>query len=629
MVFPAVLLLCSACATAADWRWQGVERVVAISDVHGAYPAMVQTLRNAAVLDREDRWSGGAAHLVITGDILDRGPDSRRVMDLLMRLEGEAAAAGGQVHLLLGNHEVMNLVGDLRYVSAAEYSAFADEEPAGERERAFAAFKASQTGTTDEAALQSAFDQRAPPGYFGHRRAFAPDGQYGQWLLEKPFIVVINDTAFVHGGLSPAVREKGLDGVNGEMKDQLAAYTGFLQTLIGAGILDATDNFYHRAELLGTLPEQPERPAEIQEAIDGAIDLHAAAIHDLDSPVWYRGNVACSALIESDKLDAVLERIGAARVVIGHTPTATGNVQTRLDGRVIEIDTGMLASAYGGSGHALVIEGDELRVVAEKSDESSTPVPQPRVVGENTSLPVAELEDILGTGDITSMMVDEADRHIVEFRSGATRMTARFAEPPGGRGFRPEVAAYRLDRLLGLDMIPVTAPREIEGEPGSLQLLPGRTENEATRQASGEGAAAWCPLPEQWQALYVFDTLIGNAGRRPEDMLYNPDNWQLMLTGHENAFSTRDGRPAYLERVELKLGDAWVGALTSLSDEVLEEKLGDVLDSRRLRALGKRRDELLETAEEQRRVARSPHTVRFRSPWPPEQYVPPPETQAP
>ncbi len=120
-------------AVAEDWRYSGVERVVAVSDVHGAYDSMITTLGRAGVLGEEQAWNGGSTHLVITGDILDRGPDSRRVMDLLMRIEGEALDAGGRVHLLLGNHEVMNLVGDLRYVSKGEYAAFADDESEEER----------------------------------------------------------------------------------------------------------------------------------------------------------------------------------------------------------------------------------------------------------------------------------------------------------------------------------------------------------------------------------------------------------------------------------------------------------------------------------------------------------------
>jgi hypothetical protein len=561
------VLLHAAGAAAADWRWSGVERIVAVGDVHGAYAALARTLGNAGILDAEDGWAAGAAHLVVTGDFLDRGPDSRRVMDLLMRLEGEAAEAGGRVHVLLGNHEVMNLVGDLRYVSAAEYAAFADEESPG-------------SGTP------------APPGFFAHRRAFAPDGHYGRWLLEKPFIVVINDTAFVHGGLSPMVTELGLEGINGSLKAELAAYAGFLQELTDAGILDATQNFYRHATLLQALPEDPNRPAGIEAAIAGVLELQDAAIHDLDSPVWYRGNVACSALIESDKLDAALERIDAARVVIGHTPTATGNVQLRLDGRVVEIDTGMLTAAYGGSGHALVIEGSRLLSVGEKNPAPTSPVQQPRYAGKDGSaLSGAELEHLLEAGEIAAL-VDEAGQNVVEVRSGGTSVPAQVVDDPGHADSVPEVAAYRVDRLLNLGMVPAAVTRDV-GDAGVLQLRPDGTVDEAVRQARGEGGAAWCPLPQQWNAMYVFDTLIGNAARQPQNMIYSPDSWQLSLVSHDGAFRTDRKPPRYLDGVDLQLGPAWIKALDALTDERLEAELGDVLDGKRLRALGKRRDRLL------------------------------------
>ena len=99
-------------------------RVVAIGDVHGAYEGFLSILRLAGIVNEKGRWAGGKAHLVQTGDLLDRGKDTRKVLDLVMRLEGEAKKAGGRVHALLGNHEVMNVLGDLRYVNAEEYEAF-------------------------------------------------------------------------------------------------------------------------------------------------------------------------------------------------------------------------------------------------------------------------------------------------------------------------------------------------------------------------------------------------------------------------------------------------------------------------------------------------------------------------
>lgn len=581
-------------AWGADWRWQDVERVVAISDVHGAFTAMVETLENAHVLDDGLAWAGGKAHLVVTGDILDRGPDSRKVMDLLMRLEGEAREAGGMVHVLLGNHEVMNLTGDLRYVSAAEYAAFAADEQASDRERAFRTFRAAHPEVTDPEALQRRFEQRAPPGYFGRRRAFTPEGRYGQWLLEKPFVVVINDTAFVHGGLSPVVAELTLDGINRELKQQVSRYARQFEVVAEAGLIDVTVNFFERPPLLEALAPDPGRSPELEQAIADVISLSEGTVHGPESPVWYRGDAGCSELIEEDKLDAALAALDARRVVIGHTPTATRQVLQRFDGRVIEIDTGMLHSYYGGSGHALAIEGNRLAVLGESGTDVSSPAPQPPPTGlERSTLTVPDLERILSQGEIRSVTEDESGRTVVLLHDGDDEVPAVFTKKPRGKGFVPELAAYRMDRLLHLDMVPVTVAREVDGDAGTLQVLTPRATNEMSRRETGDGYAAFCPLPEQWQAMYVFDALIYNERREPQSMLYTPSEWRLRLTGHGETFADESGRPAWLEEVDLQVGSAWKQALAALTDEVLADRLGDVLDADRLDALGKRRDALL------------------------------------
>ena len=89
---------------------QTTERIVAVGDIHGAFDQFVAILRAAGIIDKRNRWSGKKAVLVQTGDVLDRGPDSRKALDLLRKLEGEAQRAGGRVYALLGNHELMRLV---------------------------------------------------------------------------------------------------------------------------------------------------------------------------------------------------------------------------------------------------------------------------------------------------------------------------------------------------------------------------------------------------------------------------------------------------------------------------------------------------------------------------------------
>src|SRR5215468_9725304 len=105
------------------------ERVVAIADIHGDMDAFVGILQRAQLIDPSRRWSGGRATLVQTGDFLDRGPKAREVMDLLMSLPKEAPRQGGRVIVLMGNHEAMNIYGDLRYVTNNDYASFANDGP--------------------------------------------------------------------------------------------------------------------------------------------------------------------------------------------------------------------------------------------------------------------------------------------------------------------------------------------------------------------------------------------------------------------------------------------------------------------------------------------------------------------
>jgi len=582
-------------AAASPWQFDGVERIVAVADIHGAYEPMVATLQNAGVVDADRTWSGGETHLVIVGDILDRGPDSRDEMDLLMQLEDQAEAAGGKVHVLIGNHEAMNLVGDLRYVAREEFAAFAEEETTEERERwlnAYAGRKSELGEASDE--LRIEFDERFPPGFFGHRRAFAADGEYGSWLLTKPIVVVINGTAFVHGGLSPMIATIGLDGVNRELHGEMIEYVQKLEVLHAAEILLPMDSFYAHTRILNNYMPAMNANASLLETVSDVRQLNKSDLHAGDGPLWYRGNVACSRVVEEGRLQAALAAIGADRVVIGHTPTPGRQVLERFGGDIVEIDTGMLNSHYRGSGNALIIEGERLSVVNQNNPEVLTPKPHPRQVGNRPGgfLSAQATEALLASGEISNKREDALGRTIVTVSDGSRSIDAVFVKRDG-KELYPELAAYRLDRLLELDMVPVTVMRKLGRDDGSLQFLPPKLMNEQQRSEGGRGGSAHCPLPEQWSAMYVFDSLIFNEGRSLERMTYSTDTWSLILTGHDRAFSTGKGRPRHLEGVELAIGSGWKNALSTLDDEMLESMFGGVLDRRRQRALAARRDMLV------------------------------------
>jgi len=586
-------------AYAGEWRVEGAERIVAISDIHGAFSAMVETLQQADVIDERTSWSGGQAHLVIVGDILDRGPKSRAAMDLLMRLEEEARAVGGAVHVLIGNHESMNIIGDLRYVSKAEYAAFAGDETAEERERWFLAYQERHSAGSTPEVLRKKFDELYPVGFFALRRAFRPDGKYGKWLLAKPVIVIVNGTAFVHGGLSPMVEKLGLDGVNRGLKNELVDYADALQVLTKAGVLLPTDSHYDTGAILNAYLPSLDEEAVVLDAIATAQKLSLSDLFDLDGPLWYRGSVSCGELIEEHRILAVLAALGADRVVVGHTPTPDRRVLQRFDGRLIEVDTGMLNFYYEGSGNALILDGDSVSVVSQSGADLYSPVAHPRGIGlRPDNMSSEELLTLLETGEILSQQEDLAGRLIVEISNGSSTVSAIF-KARSGRGFYPDVAAYRLDRLLELDMVPATVLREVRGASGSLQYLAPKYYDESQRSASGQGGGAACPVMDQWSAMYVFDVLIYNEGRSLQRMLYNTASWRLMLIEHDLAFASKKGRPRHLKGIPLEVSDGWRHGLAGLTDEVLAENIGDVLDRRRLKALAARRNELLAASQAQ------------------------------
>ena len=147
-------------------------------------------------------------------------------------------------------------------------------------------------------------------------------------------------------------------------------------------------------------------------------------------------------------------------------------------------------------------------------------------------------------------------------------------------------------------MVPVTVAREVAGQSGSLQYVPPRLITETQRSAERLGASAWCPLGDQFQAMYIFDSLIFNQGRSLDRIQYSTDNFQLILVGHDQSFAANRGRPPHLAEVPLQITPAWASALAAFDEDSLTTALGDVLDRRRIRALLQRRDQLLESLAE-------------------------------
>ena len=317
MKIPLVLLMALLMAPAGAQerdRFQSDGRVVAIGDVHGDYERFIQLLRDAGLVDGKLNWSGGRSHLVQTGDIPDRGPQTRKILDLLMKLEKQAAGKQGRVHALIGNHEAMNVYGDLRYVAPEEYAEFRDGRSEEVRrafyEQELEAWKKKSPNPTAaaEQAYRAQWEKEHPPGWFEHRLAWGPKGKYGKWIRAHNAVAIVDDALFLHGGISPKYADMPVDTINARVREELEDF----------------------AKLTGGVAMDPE------------------------GPLWFRGLAHDDEAKLAAHVDAVLAKHGVKRIVIGHSPTSSA-VLPRFGGKVILIDVG-LSKVYGGPPACLILE---------------------------------------------------------------------------------------------------------------------------------------------------------------------------------------------------------------------------------------------------------------------------------
>jgi hypothetical protein len=314
-------------------RGPNTARLVAVGDLHGDYAAWLAIVRDAGLIDTANHWTGGRTTLVQLGDIADRGPDTLKIIHHLQQLEREAPKAGGRVVVVLGNHEAMNLIGDLRYVTVPEFTAFATPQSRARRDAYFAenreailkAYRANDP-KLGEAAIRAAWIAKTPLGWVEHREAWSPAGEIGKWAARNPAILKISSYLFAHGGISAETTERSISTVN----------------------------------------------RDIARAMEKAVSGDASPLEDPLGPLWYRGLLGrdldaeatrlslpkSKALSPAAEVDYVLAAYGAKHIVIGHTPNLKG-ITILYDGKLARIDTG-ISRHYGGVLSWLEIVGETM-----------------------------------------------------------------------------------------------------------------------------------------------------------------------------------------------------------------------------------------------------------------------------
>jgi hypothetical protein len=372
-----------------------LERLVAVGDIHGDLDALVAILKQADVIEAQNHWIGRNVTLVQTGDYLDRGPKSRAVMDLLMALQDQAPKNGGRALILLGNHEMMNLVGDFGFLVPEDFISFADNESLMRQDMAYQSYREYRQQRAESLKrpqpqftprMEKRWKKTHPLGLVERQQAFGTEGKYGRWLRERPAIAEVDGVIFLHGGISPSLAGLKVKEINARVRHEIRKFDAYKQYFLDHKLILPFFNF---EEITAAVQEELKtRKAEAsQESTAAAKETksyepseqekkHLKILEDFleqpkswlsmhpDGPLWFRGFALWPDAEGAQHIARLLAGLDAKRFVVGHTVQDEGRIRARFGGKVFLIDTGMLSSYFpGGRASALEIQNDHMTAI--------------------------------------------------------------------------------------------------------------------------------------------------------------------------------------------------------------------------------------------------------------------------
>ncbi len=342
-------------------------RVVAIGDIHGAFNGVREILRKVELIDQKDRWVGGDAILVQTGDFLDRGPGATKVARLLMKLQEQAPKDGGEVIVLLGNHEILNLLGDLRdvtkYILRNHIDNHSEKRLTVSCNRYASHFRRLHQLKREKPPKRRELIERCfveqQLGLQEYLQEIGPTGTIGRWMRRLPTAARVGGTVFVHGGLNSEFAGWSLEDINREVRREIRSFDRLRQYLVDEGWILPTTSLTEIAALARQLAEAMNETSSLRSLsaeIRHVAELSSWLTVREDGPMWFRGYARWSDEEGIARMPSILESLRAERVVVGHTPQQPFEIRHRFDSRVFLIDTGMLTSFYKGHPSALEIQ---------------------------------------------------------------------------------------------------------------------------------------------------------------------------------------------------------------------------------------------------------------------------------
>jgi hypothetical protein len=584
-----LLLSCPSIDPAAETpcEWTGIETIIAVGDIHGDYDNFLALLKGTSLVNDDLHWSGGKTHLVQIGDIMDRGTKAKDVLDLLMRLEREAETAGGMVHVLLGNHEELNITGKVfdypDYVTVEQFVSFLPEDFRRQKEKKYlAGLPDDKRELAEVRGLDPAVDEDLRRFWQdlirkdkNAQREYVRNFNriYGKWLLQKNAVIKINDVVFSHAGISEKYSGWKLQDINDTLRSELRFFAQYA-----------------------------EDPFPLGEPIEPKI------VYDTSGPLWYRGLATRDEALTEKEVIRTLEKLHARVMVTGHNffqyggrnPVRGIESVRHFNGRVYNIDTG-INRLYHGLIAALIIDKGDFTLCAVNPEQRFADGPSPEE--ERAAASRQEMERYLKAATVVQIGKSEVSGRTAPWKitleeAGVSRPAIfKYINRPRPDAlpdsYKYELAAYELSKYLNLGFVPPVVERMIDGITGSLQVFVENSISEWERKRRNIRPADAKTFAQDMDDLRVFQNLVLDSCENVQDILLEPKTWKIYQVDFSEAFAPKN--ETFTECEILRCSRKLYQKLLAWDQEKVKNSLAPYLNEEEIGALNARKNSILST----------------------------------
>ena len=561
--------------------------VYMFSDVQGRHEALKALLVNYQIIDEALNWQSANNDLVLMGNLIGDEGSAYETLRLVSTLQQNAMQSQSKLKIILGEKDIEFLLSEFdRYPDSSGVAAEANSEASPDIK--------SQEQTANQPQAESQTEAESQPQQ-DHLQLL-------NWLSGQDFVAQMNGHLFVNGGISSRTKKKALNDINQALKRSLNDYKSRWQALLETETSLKDVAFNERYSAVSSLPDSEEKKLFLKSK--------RSYLFSKFWPVQYTGNSFCHPLFERQNLDEILQSWTIKKIWSAKSEYKALGFEERFQGLMTFVDQD-LESADSGQILGAMIEEDGSHTLLQ-GVKTVTDVPK-TIPARKYELPygmtIDEIKRFLKTAKVVSkeqtkegktkplkIYLEKGDKRIKAIFKyvNASGRGNRKGVPRTGDKFDYESAAYTLDGMLGIGLIPITVERVVNNKRGVVQLWIDGLVSAVPLNSGEEVYSGMCDAQQQENMINTFDYLIMNMDRNQTNITFTKKDWQIWFIDHTRSFSNDTKAPRFLKGVKIKPTGLFKEKLSQISREQLND-LSLWLSEKQLDAMWQRRNRLIES----------------------------------